>query len=226
MGFRAAASAPPTDGDPDMPTLQHSDPARARHEAPADSPLASFEALARCIDEWACDRPSAAAALLWRRSAEAALIARRAGACDALITAALWHRLGDFALAAGAGRSAAPQAAAAPQVGADLLSDLYPPLVTETIRLQTSAHRYLATGNAVSLGQLAFADSGRRGWAPRPMSEAERVGFASVPFAMNAIRLCRWTLAATGDAVAAGELQMLYRIAERSVCNDGFGWGG
>ena len=42
---------------------------------------------------------------------------------------------------------------------------------------------------------------------------------------MNAVRLCRWTLAVKGEMAVDRELPALHRIAKRSVCNDGFGWG-
>jgi predicted HD phosphohydrolase len=203
---------------------QHPSAPRAPQTVPHNAPFASFEALTRSLRR-ACAQRSGPAPALWRRSAEVAVLARRAGACDSLITAALLHRLGDLVLDACACDAAPLSAVEIAHLGAGLLVDLYPTLVTEPIRLQPSAQRYLATVTLPSLRGAARAELGYCGPNVAPMTEPERACFVRLPFAMNAVRLCRWTLAATGEAGVERELPALHRIAGRSVCNDGFGWG-
>lgn len=152
-------------------------------------------------------------------------MARQDGACDSLVTAALLRRFGDLVLDARACGAAPMSAAEIAHLGAELLADLYPPLVTETIRLQPSAQRYLATTTLPMSCGTALAEIGWRGPNVAPMTESERACFARLPFAMNAVKLRRWILATTGNIAVERELPALHRIAERSVCNDGFGWG-
>ena len=161
---------------------------RVLQTVPHNEPFASFEALTRSLRE-AGARRSGPAPALWRRSAEVAVLARRAGACDSLVTAALLHRLGDLVLDF-RGCDAAPLSAAEiAQLGAGLLVDLYPMLVTEPIRLQPSAQRYLATMTLPTLCGAARAGLGYCGPNVVPMTEPERACFAGLPFAMNAVRL-------------------------------------
>ena len=172
-------------------------------------PLASFDVLARTLRRALQDHH-----LPLRRSAAAAIVARRAGACDALVTAALLHRVGDLVAPWPEGPARRSDAALAHR-GADLLLDLYAPMVTESIRLQPSARRYLVKSSRS---------------ASQPMAEPERACFARLPFAMNSVKVARWILAVDEDpAVDAAferELPALCRIAERSVCNGGAGWSG
>ena len=202
---------------------QHPGASPLPHAIVNDAPLASFEALARTLRAGARTH-----GLLWRRNVGVAVIARRAGACDALVTAALMHRLGELVQPLPEDGALTLSAAATAHLGADLLTDLYPPLVTETIRMHPSAQRYLATTLRPKTFRAGLGGFGYGAAAVTPMTELERTCFAALPFAMNAVRLARWSLAAAVDAQEMPgferELPALYRIAERSVCNDGFGW--
>jgi predicted HD phosphohydrolase len=199
------------------------------HGLSFDEPFASFDALSRSLRDWSRSDAVAPARAHCRRGAKAALAARRAGACDALVTAALLHRLGELVLIDAAPGPVPASASTAAHLGADLLVDLYPPLVTEAVRLLPSAQRYLAPMTLPALCRVALAGLGYAGSAVTPMSEPERACFASLPFAMNAVKLCRWTLAAEIEAAERvdvnRDMPTLLRIAQRTVCNDGFGWG-
>ena len=194
-----------------------------------DEPFASYAALSGHLQAWGRAHRSGSAAAIWRRSVRSAVLARRAGAADALVTAALLHRLGDLVRATRARAAASPSAASIAHLGADLLADLYPPLVTEPIRLQPSAQRYLATVTLPALCRAARVELAEPVPAVKPMTKPERECFAALPFSMNAVKLCRWTVAVAdeegGEIDIGRELPALLRITERSVCNDGFGWG-
>jgi predicted HD phosphohydrolase len=225
IGDSRRFSAPSLPGDFMEITLsQHCVASRLAPALLDDAPLASFEALARQL------RAAARAnRFLWRRSVHVAVIARRAGACDALITAAWMHCLGDLVPPPSSAGAPPSSAAAIAHFCADLLVDLYPPLVTETIRMHPSALRYVKPTLALPRG-TARDESGCAGLDAVSMTECERACFAALPFAMNALRLARWSLAAEVEANELlgfeRELPALYRIAERTVCNDGFGWAG
>ena len=138
--------------------------------------------------------------LLWRHALETAELARRAEGGDALVSAALLHHVGRMILGAGGATTTEVSASALSHFGADLLTELYAPPVTEPIRLQASAQRYLAGSRSSSLRQLLHVGGPHLAPVVTPMTEIERECFATMPFAGDAIRLCRWSLAATGAA--------------------------
>lgn len=209
-----------------MPTPHHAALHALPRSARAEAPFASFEALARTLRDGRRERHTS----VWHdslgRGAEAADQARRAGTCDALVTATLLQQIGALALA-DPSRDGPLSTPALAHLGADLLIDLYPPLVTESIRLQPAARRYLASGSSSRSNVMPFRRLDRDRAAMLRMNDQERECFAAMPFAMNAVRVCRWTLAAaTGTATPEADWTALLRAAERSVCNGGRGWGG
>jgi len=199
------------------------DAPRAHASNSAVEPFASFDALFSRLRDIGCD--GCTGTMLWRHALETAGLARRAEAGDALISAALLHLvgpmvwLGDEAVA----RDIPPSGFA--HFGADLLAELYAPVVTEPIRLQASAQRFLARSTPPMLHPIQRMAGVHGTSTIQPMTEQERECFAAMPFARDAIRLSRWSHSATGaGGVERSSAGSLRRIAARSVCNDGFRW--
>lgn len=186
------------------------------------APFTSFHALFSCLQDLGSE--GRAGSGYWGNALRTAALARQAESSDALISAALLHHLGAMVWFA----SASPGTKIAPcklaHFGADLLADLYAPPVTEPIRMQASVQRYLAGSKSYALRQLLLARKSHGTVDVDPMSEPERECFATMPFASDAIRLCRWSLAAAGAAHLDCSVMSLRRIAARSVGNEAFGW--
>lgn len=185
-------------------------------------PFNSFDALFSCLRE--LGREGRSGSPYWRQAVETATLARQSDCGDALISAALLHQVGAmfWFTSAAAGSDVSPSALA--HFGADLLSDLYALRITEPIRMQASAQRYMAASKSLALRELVHTRK-LDGWPMvEPMTEPERECFAAMPFASDAIRLCRWSLAATGAADLDYSARSLRRIAARSIDNHGFGW--
>ncbi|HEX7992872.1 MAG TPA: HD domain-containing protein [Streptosporangiaceae bacterium] len=145
---------------------------------------------------------------------QAAHLAEREGAGDALIAAALLHDVGHFAGAVGAEADDAGELPGAefsgpvpPQMhshsGADWLAQWFGPDATEPVRLHVAAKRYLCAvepGYAKTLSAASIYTLGVQGGA---MSGAELDEFAASPYARDACRLRRWDDAAKDPDVAA-----------------------
>lgn len=155
----------------------------------------------------------------WQHAYRTAALAREAGACDALITAALLHDLGDLSIDSDVYSDDASLRDHA-ALGAHLLGDLFPAVVTETIRLHAAGHRYRAAQGRAQLGQLS--DEGCWHAQLDPMSRAERKAFAARPFAGYALQLCAWDQDASRDQDVGRWIVRMRRSAELTVCNDDF----
>jgi predicted HD phosphohydrolase len=193
-------------------------------------PFSSFESLWQSIGTFGAAPDLEFRFALWQMCIESAVVAQTAGACDALVTAALMHRLGDLVDSANPRGGSHAAFASRARLGAELLVDLYPPMVTETIRLQPSSRRYLATTRVPTSIRTSIGLAPNCGATAMPMQEPERACFVKLPFAMSAVRLCRWTLTAANERQVGNrgvrDLSKLRRIAARCICNDGLGWVG
>ena len=123
---------------------------------------------------------------------------------------------------ASAGTEVAPSTLA--HFGADLLTDLYTPPVTEPIRMQASAQRYLAgRSHRHCASSCALGTCVARRWSI-PMTEPERECFVTMRFASDAIRLCRWSLTATAPRIsiaARGRCAASLRAASTTMASGG-----
>jgi len=123
---------------------------------------------------------------------QCAALARRDGADDALVAAALLHDVGHLLDLAGGGAYAPGVDLRHEVAGADHLAAAFPAAVTDPIRGHVEAKRYLcavepayATGLSVG-SQRSLAVQGG------PMTADEAAAFIARPGAADALRLRRW----------------------------------
>ena len=149
-------------------------------------------------------RADGGAPLPWMHALQTAERARRGGACDALITAALLHDIGHLA-----GDDAPPEdrAQGHAEVGAAMLAELFPPIVTEPIRLHWQAARYLTATQPVISRALS-------------MTEEERLLFMTHRHAGHALRLSHWDEAEHALPASRQLVLPFRRIAQRCLRDD------
>jgi gamma-butyrobetaine dioxygenase len=127
---------------------------------------------------------------------QAAALAERDGATDALIAAALLHDVGHFTgtvtgrdLMRGTDNRHSDQ-------GAAWLARWFGPEVTEPVRLHVAAKRYLCATEPGYLDLLSPASVYTLGVQGGPMRGGEVAAFAASPHAQDACRVRRWDDAA------------------------------
>jgi phosphonate degradation associated HDIG domain protein len=134
---------------------------------------------------------------------QAADLAERHGAGDALVAAALLHDVGHFTGAVSGHQLMAGTDNRHSHSGADWLAQWFGPEVTEPVRLHVAAKRYLCAvepGYADTLSPASVYTLGVQGG---PMHGAELAEFAANPYADDACRLRRWDDAAKDPDTAA-----------------------
>jgi gamma-butyrobetaine dioxygenase len=127
---------------------------------------------------------------------QAAHLAERDGAEDAMVAAALLHDVGHFTGAVTGQQLMAGTDNRHSDNGADWLARWFGPEVTEPVRLHVAAKRYLCAiepGYADSLSPASVYTLGVQGG---PMRGDELGAFAASPYAQDACRLRRWDDAA------------------------------
>ncbi len=123
---------------------------------------------------------------------QCAALARRDGASDALIAAALLHDVGHLLHLRDGGTGPAARDLHHEERGADLLATWFPPEVCEPVRLHVQAKRYLV---AVEPGLHDVLSPGSQASLVRqggPMSAEEVEGFERTPGHREAVALRRW----------------------------------
>src|SRR5215472_3800455 len=134
---------------------------------------------------------------------QAAALAERDGASDALIAAALLHDVGHFTgTATGRDLMRGTDNRHGDQ-GAAWLARWFGPEVTEPVRLHVAAKRYLCAAEPGYLDLLSPASVYTLGVQGGPMRRAELAEFAASPYAEAACRLRRWDDAAKDPDVIA-----------------------
>ncbi len=133
--------------------------------------------------------PDAALTVL-QHALQCAQLAEWAHADDALVAAALLHRICRLT------SEGLESAGYTPEM--DLIERHYGADVLEPIRLQPSAQRYLAAVDAAYLAALAPAALAALNQQGGPMPPAEVTAFESKPQAMNAVQVRRWSELAGG----------------------------
>lgn len=133
----------------------------------------------------------------WVHATQTAALARQAGACEDLITAALLHDIGQL-LSINSALDGFDDHHA--ELGADWLTALFPPQVTEPIRLRARAKRYLLSTQPVALESLAGGALRTFNLRDGLMNKHERLRFMTHRHAGHALRLSHW------DDVSAGEM--------------------
>jgi phosphonate degradation associated HDIG domain protein len=134
---------------------------------------------------------------------QAAHLAEREGASDALVAAALLHDVGHFTGTVSGRQLMAGTDNRHSHAGADWLAQWFGPEVTEPVRLHVAAKRYLCAvepGYAKTLSAASIYTLGVQGG---PLSGAELDEFTASPYAQDACRLRRWDDAAKDPDAAA-----------------------
>ena len=127
---------------------------------------------------------------------QAAHFARRDGAPDALVVAALLHDIGHLVESAPADIADWKTDAGHERVGAAWLARLFGPEVSEPVRLHVPAKRYLCAVEPEYLAALSAASVTTLRLQGGPMSPAEAHAFEAEPHFRDAVRLRRWDDAA------------------------------
>jgi len=134
---------------------------------------------------------------------QAAQLAEREGAGDALVAAALLHDVGHFTGIVSGRQLMQGVDNRHSHSGADWLAQWFGPDVTEPVRLHVAAKRYLCAVEPGYAGTLSLASVYTLGVQGGPMRGAELDEFAAGPYAQAACRLRRWDDAAKDPGAAA-----------------------
>jgi phosphonate degradation associated HDIG domain protein len=125
---------------------------------------------------------------------QAAALAQRDGASDALIAAALLHDVGHFMNAVGGHDADADRKHQ--DSGASWLAQWFGPEVTEPVRLHVAAKRYLCATEPEYAAVLSPASVASLNVQGGPMQQPELAAFEAEPHAAAAVRVRRWDDAA------------------------------
>ena len=123
---------------------------------------------------------------------QAAALAERDGAGEALIAAALLHDVGHFAEAMTGHDLMSGTDTRHGEAGASWLAQWFGPEVTEPVRLHVAAKRYLCATEPDYLAALSPASVYTLGVQGGPMQGPELAEFEAHPYASAAIRVRRW----------------------------------
>jgi phosphonate degradation associated HDIG domain protein len=134
---------------------------------------------------------------------QAAQLAERDGADDALVAAALLHDVGHFTGAVSGQQLMHGTDNWHSHSGAAWLAQWFSPEVTEPVRLHVAAKRYLCAIEPGYANQLSPASVYTLGVQGGLMQGAELAAFAASPYAEAAGRLRRWDDAAKDPDVTA-----------------------
>jgi phosphonate degradation associated HDIG domain protein len=146
---------------------------------------------------------------------QAAHLAEREGADDALVAAALLHDVGHFTGAVSGQQLMTGTDNYHSRAGADWLAQWFGPDVTEPVRMHVAAKRYLCAvepGYAKTLSAASVYTLGVQGG---PMNGAELEEFTASPYAQDACRLRRWDDAAKDPDAEAPAFEHFRPLLDR-----------
>lgn len=168
-------------------------------------------------DRWAGERYDEEVTQL-EHALQVAALARRDGADDALVAAALLHDVGHLLeLEQGRGVDAVDRRHEV--TGVDHLADLFGPEVTGPIALHVRAKRYLCAVDPAYRAALSPGSTASLVRQGGPLDEAEAAAFRADPGAEGAVALRRWDDAGKVVGLDVGTLAdhrpLLDRLAHR-----------
>lgn len=131
---------------------------------------------------------------------QCATLASQEGASSALIAAALLHDIGHL-LDLSRGSIAPEEDLRHEVVGANFLSQWFPPDVCEPVRLHVVAKRFLTGNDPNYYDTLSPASKHSLNLQGGPMSPTAQRQFLEIPFAREAIQLRRWDDAAKEESL-------------------------
>jgi len=123
---------------------------------------------------------------------QAAMLAERDHADNALIAAALLHDVGHFAVTMTGHELMSGTDTRHGEAGAAWLAQWFGPEVTEPVRLHVAAKRYLCATEPDYMAALSPASVYTLGVQGGPMQGSELAEFEAHPYASAAIRVRRW----------------------------------
>jgi gamma-butyrobetaine dioxygenase len=123
---------------------------------------------------------------------QAAMLAERDHADNALIAAALLHDVGHFAVTMTGHELMSGTDTRHGEAGAAWLAQWFGPEVTEPVRLHVAAKRYLCATEPDYMAALSPASVYTLGVQGGPMQGPELAEFEAQPYAAAAIRVRRW----------------------------------
>lgn len=161
----------------------------------------TVESLADLLAGCAADMYGGEAVTQLAHALQAAELAARAGAADALVCAALLHDVGHLLAKTETGDDRHEQ------IGAGLLATLFDRAVTEPVRLHVMAKRYLCTVEPDYFATLSRESVRSLALQGGLLSGTEAASFAALPHAEDAVRLRRWDDLAKDPAARTRSLQ-------------------
>ena len=152
---------------------------------------------------------------------QCAALARRDGAADTLVAAALLHDIGHLLDLEAGGNVDHPTSEAHELIGADALDALFPPAVTAPIALHVRAKRYLTAVEPTYALGLSVGSSRSLVRQGGPMSPAEADVFESEPHLADACALRRWDDSGKVDGLTVDPfdtyLDLLHSVSRNAV---------
>lgn len=148
---------------------------------------------------------------------QAADLARRAGASDLLVAAALLHDVGHLLGDGDEGLAEQGVDAAHEAVGADWLARRFRPQTVEPIRLHVAAKRYLCAMKSDYFSRLSPASVLSLRLQGGPMTGEEVRAFEAGPFWRDALRLRAWDEAAKVPDAATTPLEGFRPVLEAAL---------
>jgi len=156
-------------------------------------PVASIATL---LEEKGSRRYGLASVSQLQHALQAALLAEQSGGDAALITAALLHDIGHMVHGLGEDPAADGIDDCHEELGRAYLAALFPPRVTEPVRLHVAAKRYLCGTEADYFARLSPDSVRSLALQGGPMSTEEASAFRARPHAEAAVQLRRFDEAA------------------------------
>ena len=152
---------------------------------------------------------------------QAAQLAERAGAGEALIAAALLHDIGHYTSEFGPYSPEDTSDNHHEAAGARVLEPFFPPLVTQAVRLHVAAKRFLCATDPVYWNALSVASKHSLQLQGGPMNADEVAAFRAQPCHEEAVRVRRWDDAGKDRAAKTPAFAYYVPVLRRVVAQGG-----